>query len=517
MALLWLRRGPGAAALATLAGVGAITLVTLWPDPDFQGRLHGMRDAPSAVGARWPIWRDCGRVWTQVPLAGCGANAFGMVFPRVTTWATGEQATHAESDVIQVLAEGGTLGALLALGGLLAVLAPLMEVLVRRHRRRPSGPRAAAALELGEDPPASALHLPYPLLAAVGSALAAITLASLVDIPLRVPLGAWTAAAVLGLAAPPPPRHGRSYPRAAWLGPERLALVALLAVALLIGWKRPGWRALYRDRDAWLDSAGTGEIAALLSETPTYWQAWYALGDRLFRQARTGTGPDCQRLREAAWLAMRSAVRCNPRDPRLRGALARLLWQDRQWDAAREHRDVQIALCPGDQALRRHWLEAEWRAGFTALASQLAFRLADEAGAAGTEGAGYLAWLAERELAEGSVTRARRALQAARARCPDDARLVRGLAECDRRLGDTAGEAQWLRVLVRDGHADAAAWWRLAEFALAAADRSGLQEALGMAVQLDPARRRAADELWKSFVERLRHSDPSGAPGVPAR
>lgn len=508
MALLWLRRGPGAAALATLAGVAAIVLVALWPDPEFQGRLHGLRDTSSALGARWPIWLDCGRVWAQVPLAGCGANAFGMIFPRVTNWAAGQQATHAESDVMQVLAEGGAIGALLALGMLLTLGWPLLRVLLRRQR--PGHEAAGEGSGVFRDPPGEriparspwdALRLPYPLLAAVGGGLTAILFGSAVDIPLRVPLGAWTFAAVAGLAAPPAPRRGHSYLPRAWLCPERAGLVALLAVLLWVGWHAPGWPALYRDRDAWIDLATPADLAALLAETPTYWQAWYELGNQLFHQAGSTTGPEHEALQDAAWQALRSAVRANPRDPRLRAALAGLLWRDGLWQEARAHRDVQIALSPGDQGLRLHWLRAEWQAGFAAEARQLTYRFA-EANAADGEAAQYLLWLADRELTEGSVSGARQALLAAAARVPGDTRTMKALAECERRLGNPAQEVAWLRALAEHEQADAAIWWRLAELALANADRDGLQRALGMAVQREPSRRRAADVLWKAFVER---------------
>jgi len=288
-------------------------------------------------------------------------------------------------------------------------------------------------------------------------------------------------------------------PRSALL--DRLALAALLALTLVACWHSPGWQALYRDRDAWLSEAETPDIVALLAETPAYWQAWYELGERLCHDAGQATGTRREALSAAGLDALRAALRCSPRDPRLHGLLATSLWTAGQWDEARQHRAAQLALTPDDRALRLHWLQAEWQAGHTEECSRLAYRFVDEAGAADPGALAGLLWLAERELAEGSVTRARDALLTVQAQRPTDPALLRSLARCEARLGDSDREAEWLRRLTGTGAADAAAWWRLAELARAHRDRTALLEALGRAVQLDPARRRRADEIWKDFVQ----------------
>jgi O-antigen ligase/tetratricopeptide (TPR) repeat protein len=537
--LLWLRRGPLAAALATLAGVGAILLVVLWPDAEFQGRLQGLNDAAAAVGSRGPIWLDSLRLWTHVPLAGSGANSFGMLFPQITSWATDRQATHAESDYLQLLAEGGVLGVLLVGALLGACCLPLLRALYPRRRSRRGaddegnpvaddpGRSGVPVPDLGRrsdrrptptvaDPMASGLAhtpsgqarsrsaprprpaLPYPILAGIAGALAAVGLQSLVDIPLRVPLCAWTAAALAGLAAPPVSRPSTA-PRSFSLL-ERLALAVLLAGSLCICWHTPGWRALYRDREAWLAEASTADIAALLTETPTYWQAWYEIGDRLCAQAASGPGPEADACRAAGLDAHRAAVRCKPRDPRLQGALAARLWAAEQWDEARLYRDAQIALLPADRGIRQQWLQAEWRIGAADQARQLVQRFV-AAVPPDPAAADYLLWLAERELAEGSVVQARTALLAAAALRPDTVAILKGLAQCARRLDDATAEAESLQRLVQVSRADAATWWRLAEFARDRRDRQALQKALGMAVQIEPGRRRAADAVWKSFVQ----------------
>jgi tetratricopeptide (TPR) repeat protein len=281
----------------------------------------------------------------------------------------------------------------------------------------------------------------------------------------------------------------------------------LLAGALVLCWRVPGWQSLYRDRDAWLAEASTADTVALLSQTPIYWQAWYEVGQRLCRQAGSASGAERERVQAAGWDALRAAVRCRPRDPRLHANLAVSLWTAGHWTEARQHRDAQIALLPSDHAIRRQWLRAEWQAGHTDESRRLAYRFAEEAG---TDPAAHevLLWLAERELAEGSVVRAREALLvAARQRAADPA-LLKALARCEARLGNPDQEAEWLRRLTLTGRADAAAWWRIAELARLRRDRSALHEALGRAVQLDPSRRRAADALWKAFVQAAAPSAP---------
>jgi tetratricopeptide (TPR) repeat protein len=257
---------------------------------------------------------------------------------------------------------------------------------------------------------------------------------------------------------------------------------------------------LYRDRDTWLAEATTPDIVALLAETPTYWQAWYELGQRLTMEADRAQGPRREALSAAGWDAFRAAVRSSPRDPRLRGALAARLWAAGLWPEARRHRDAQLALTPGNHGLRQHWLEAEWQAGQTDECSRLAYRFAGEAHG-GETAPEYLLWLADRELAEGAVTRARAALLAVVSHRPAEPAVLKGLARCEARLGNSDQEAEWLRRLAATGSADASAWWRLAELARVRRDRTMLHEALGRAVQLDPSRGRAADEMWASYVQ----------------
>lgn len=476
VALLWLRRGPVAASLAALAALGGMVLVALWPDTGLQQRLHELRDTVAALGARGPVWADALRLWTRVPVCGCGFNAFAMVFPRVTAWATVTQASHAESDLLQTLAEGGIAGSGLA-GGLVALWClPVLR-----------GLRGSGA---GSRP-----GMPGTLLSGVAGGLAAVAIQGCVDIPLRIPLCAWTAAAVAGLGAPLPGREP-----AARLWPERLALALLLAGLLTIGWREPGWETLYRDRDAWLAQADTHGIAAMLCETPSYWQAWCELSRRLCSQGLRTRGAERESLEAAGLDALRAAVRCNPRNPELRGVLAASLWGAGLRAEAREHRDAQLALLPGDRRVREHWLRTEWQDGETEECRLLAFRLAEEAPEA-PAGAGYLLWLADRELAEGSVTRAREALLAVLEKRPADPNVLAALARCEARLGNADQEAEWLRRLAAAGKAGAAAWWRLAEIARAQRDRTALHEALGRAVQLDPSRRRAADQIWKAYIE----------------
>jgi len=276
--------------------------------------LVGGRDGSASY--RLDLAADTLRLWATRPLLGSGLGAYADALPPLKRAHGDVRSTHAESDALELLAEGGLLG-LLALG--------LLALAVARG--------AHAHLQATRDPLRKGL-----VLGAAGG-LAALAAHSLVDFNLRLPANALLAAALLALAAAPRDDQGG---RPAGRGLQAGAAALLALVAALLAWRAHGaWlldraekragpqlriaaldpllaRHLYlaegfrlRGR-AWLDLAGPQsaqrsarlqraerDLARAVAWRPQWGEAWVELGwARLLRGDGAGAGAAFTRARQ---------------------------------------------------------------------------------------------------------------------------------------------------------------------------------------------------------------------------
>jgi O-antigen ligase len=161
-------------ALAALAGLAVIASVGL---REGLGRLIGTSAADVSLGARLREYGAVLELWGRFPFLGSGIGTFRDAFPLVQpadlqgTW------WHPHSDLLEVLATAGLVGALLLAAGLAALIRRLARVLAEGSR---SEDRAAA-------------------LAAFG-ALASLSIHEALDFGLTMPGNAVTLAVLLGSA-----------------------------------------------------------------------------------------------------------------------------------------------------------------------------------------------------------------------------------------------------------------------------------------------------------------------------
>ncbi len=140
------------------------------------GRLLGRYEAATgdiaAAGGRLDVWRDTLHLIAAAPVFGCGFGAFTWAFPAVSSPEVRLHYTHAHNDALQFLAEGGVVGAALAL----LLIVPLAR----------AGGRVVTE---ARDP------------IAVGAVfgLLALTLHSLVDFNFHIPANAALAAVLAGV------------------------------------------------------------------------------------------------------------------------------------------------------------------------------------------------------------------------------------------------------------------------------------------------------------------------------
>jgi O-antigen ligase len=193
--------------LVALAGAG-VGLFTLLPD-EARGRILSLTGVTTErSGAyRLTIWRDTLHLAATSPIFGSGLGAYEDAIPRFKTTAGDLRVQHAENDYVEVLAEGGLVGAALITVLVTVVLIPgLRGIRDETHRLR-RGLQAGAL-----------------------AAIVCMLVHSAFDFNLRIPsngLLAVVAAALLPVPLAPPARP-LPLTRAPW---RRL----LLAVALAAG------------------------------------------------------------------------------------------------------------------------------------------------------------------------------------------------------------------------------------------------------------------------------------------
>lgn len=197
--------------------------------------------------ARWSL-----DLALERPLLGWGLGAFADALPPAKRGHGDVRTTHAESDVVQLLAEGGIVGLAAAAFGLACV-----------------GRRLAKRLREGHDP------VRRGLLFGAAAGVSAVGVHSLVDFNLHVPANAVVFASLLGLLAAPRGSADPALPRPA------LAAAAALAVGAL------GLAA------AWRTVAAVGvEVAAGSREPNHRLHAYAALARRhpYLAEAHQGRG-----------------------------------------------------------------------------------------------------------------------------------------------------------------------------------------------------------------------------------
>ncbi len=194
------------------------------------------------------------------PLAGSGIGAYADAVPAFKTGHGDVRSTHAESDVLEFLAEAGLAG--------VALLAWLGVTLLRGFRDR---------AESGRDPVRHGL-----VVGALGAA-AALLVHSLVDFNLRIPSNALVFASLVGLASAP---RSEGTPRR---GGRRAALATAIGLTLLgcaSAWRAAGASAL---EQALRTSDRQLRILALdgvTSEHPYLAEAYRARGDAFWEIRR---------------------------------------------------------------------------------------------------------------------------------------------------------------------------------------------------------------------------------------
>lgn len=331
-----LRNRPKTVVYAVLVASGALAFSWLAVSASARQHLSTILSGPSDSSASYRLEMATAtlRLAASRPLVGWGLGAYEDAVPQFKRSHGEVRTTHAESDVLELLAEGGLAGVL--------VIAWLAAGLLRRFRER---------LAPGRD------HFRKGLAIGAMSGATALVVHSFIDFNLRIPSNALMFAVVLGLAsARRGDGDGQARPRRA---PWVLAAVAAL-LSLASGWRALGAAAF---EDAVSRSDRNERIARLddvLRHHPYLAEAWRARGLAWLDLGAHPSTLRTERLKRA-FSDLSQAVRLRP--------LWGEAWGDRGWvqgmlgdivgaiaslDQAVEldptHRDIQLM----NRELRRH-------------------------------------------------------------------------------------------------------------------------------------------------------------------
>jgi O-antigen ligase len=267
---LW-TRGPSplshrALALSlALSLVAAAAIVAVLP-AEARSRVLSLAGVTSDQSGsyRLGVWRDTLRLIASSPLVGSGFGAYADALPRFKTAAGHLGIEHAESDHLELLAEGGLLA------GFLGAVAVLVLLLLGLKSLRTSEHRIVRSL-----------------LAAALAGGVTVYVHSGFDFNLRIPSNALMAALLAGVvaAAVLPEARGEETvaPRLRWTTGPLLLAVSLL-VTLATPWSEPRWdpaalaRVTTTHRTDLRRSALEADVEALLRRRPAHAAAWVHLG-----------------------------------------------------------------------------------------------------------------------------------------------------------------------------------------------------------------------------------------------
>ncbi len=241
------RRSRAAGIVCLILALG-ILIILYRTTPALRDRLDEFRqpNTSGSVQTRLQEWRETLRTACYYPVIGSGANALRMTYP-IHRHTSGKWLVNAENEYAQLLAEGGLIGAGLAIA--------LLAAATRRMHFRACAPESQV----------------FPV-AVIGAFLTA-AVHNAVDFPARQPLYAIVLASLAGLLFVPPSMHETICRFRLRLIPAAVTLLGCMILSI-----GPMSSLQRLDSYSLLANLSPAELRRALNWAPTSWHAWYMSG-----------------------------------------------------------------------------------------------------------------------------------------------------------------------------------------------------------------------------------------------
>lgn len=231
-------------------------------------RLETLLDPTETDSAqfRFTVWKDSLSVWKDYAVLGVGANGFRMVYPQYRTGIERKFFSHTENEAVGLLVEGGILGLLVGTVMLVTLGRSWLSALRLCKREE--------ALFIG-----------------IGGCLAVVAAHNLLDFPLRAPVYAIVVAALVGMVVSRAASgiHISSLVDLGIDGKIASSWFAAIAIFVTLGCVAWGTRPYNLDSFDAVASADVRTAARMLVRSPTWGEAWLALGNGVLRPGRPET------------------------------------------------------------------------------------------------------------------------------------------------------------------------------------------------------------------------------------
>jgi hypothetical protein len=259
------------------------------------------------TGSRFQMWAAAGKMWQEHPWWGVGPGLFDEHFREFRSEPIQQDAQHAHNDYMELLADWGSVGAMIVFGGIGIFIFGLVKSWP--HVRRE------------ENDFGTGMSSRYALFLGAVSGLFALAVHSLIDFNLHVTANALVGVTILGLVA----SHLRFATNRYWLRARRpvqsawtVVLAGFVAYVAIQAWRGAG-EELWTKRAEGVPMSPTYAMdqAALLEKARTFEpnnaHTDYLIGECYRRQSWDG-GDNYADLAQTALKFYAQGIRANPYD-----------------------------------------------------------------------------------------------------------------------------------------------------------------------------------------------------------
>ena len=498
-AAFWLRGHPVLATGATVAVVAAIFAFVFWPNQEVQRRVQSLSDLETASPLRNQLRDEAMSQWRDYPVIGGGAESFRVLYGLYRSRPGTVSPEYAENEYVQLLADLGVLGAILAI-----LLAGVYLGCVYGGLKRESSDGRHKSGILGGHVWVRARHRKgrdevFSVLAAVAVGTCVVLLFhSAVDFPARVPLNAALAGALLGMGISMPERS-RQRRRSFWW--PRTLTYALGMTACIAGGVKWGIRL---DEPSHLREASVPELKMAIESAPSYWYPWYQMARAYMSEAKSlaseELSPESAARQIELWnvsiACFEAAAAYNPLHFEIQYELARAKFRmaGRMTDEVRNAFRRAARLAPEEDSVWREWVQIESGSG----GPDSAWQVAETAEELASNAQALKVWkriLRQYEEQE-SLAKAYEAILNITRLAPKDFAMLRKRSRLELRMGMTSAAVMSITKATELRPEDHQLWMQLGKLELKRGNDLRANEAFTRAMRIKPGLREEVDEIW---------------------